>query len=120
MSNQFVIYVSVRNDPVDFYVRKDVIILSANSAEEARDQVRSECLPLIKEKCAGRNYAPNIHLEIVVKALDLSNFSMRADSDNLDRGSVGLFEVIDPESIYIPVSDEDHEHEVNRIHGWSE
>jgi hypothetical protein len=90
MQNQFIVYVSIRNDPADFYLRKDVLVRSANSAEEARDQVRSECLPLIKEKC---------HLEIVVKALNLSNFSMRADSDNLDSGSIGLFEVIDPESL---------------------
>jgi hypothetical protein len=91
MQNQYVIYVSIKNDPADFYLRKDVLIRSANSAEEARDQVRAECLPLIKEKC---------HLEIVVKvALGLSHFSMRADSDNLDIGSVGLFEIIDPEKL---------------------
>jgi hypothetical protein len=96
MQKQFVVYVSIRNDPVDIYIRKDILIISAISAEDARDQIRSECLSLIKEKCTGRDYSPNVHLEIVVKPLG-SNFKMEADTDNLDTGSIGLFEVIDPE-----------------------
>jgi hypothetical protein len=98
MQTQFVVYVSIKNDPVDIYHRKDVLIISAISAEDARDQVRSESLSIIKEKCVGRDYSPNIHLEIVAKALS-SAFSMRADSDRLDSGSVGLFEVLDPENL---------------------
>jgi hypothetical protein len=96
---QFVVYVAVRNDPVDFYIRKDVLILTANSAEEAIDKVKSECLSIIKEQCSeGRGWAPGIMLDIVVKPL-FFDFSMVADSDNLDSGSIGLFEVIDPSEL---------------------
>jgi hypothetical protein len=96
MQKQFVVYVSIKNDPVDFYIRKDILIRTANSAEEARDKVKAECLSMIKEQCSeGRGWAPGIHLEIIVKPLS-ADFSMVADSDNLDSGSIGVFEVIDP------------------------